>query len=45
MIFPKWFMEKYKVELSDEGPGKKEPGKYWVKLEDVIRLQRENKLK
>ena len=31
---PKWFRDKYSVELNSE----KEIGRYWIELNDVLRL-------
>ena len=32
--FPNWFKEKYKIELSD----KKNIGKFWVEINDIIKV-------
>jgi len=36
---PKWFTDRYKVELTPT----EESGKYWVRMEDCIRLFEEKK--
>lgn len=36
---PDWFKEKYKVELSN----KKEAGRYWVEINDMLRVIEESK--
>lgn len=37
--FPKWFKEKYKMELE----AKEERDRYWIELGDVIKLMQEGK--